>query len=46
MRNVLKFFCMLPVVIGSMILTALIVGFSVAVDSMEMNKSDKKTVSR
>lgn len=41
MRNVMKFFCMLPVIIGSMVLTAAIVGFSVAVDSLEMSKTDK-----
>ena len=35
MRNALKFFAMLPMVIGSMFIGALLVGFSVAVDSLE-----------
>lgn len=35
MRNALKFFVMLPMVICSMFIGALLVGFSVAVDSLE-----------
>ena len=35
MRNALKFFAMLPMAIGSMFIGALLVGFSVAVDSLE-----------
>ena len=37
MRNVLKFFIMLPMVLGSMVLAAILVGLSVAVDAMENN---------
>lgn len=37
MRNVLKFFIMLPMVLGSMVLSAILVGLSVAVDAMENN---------
>ena len=42
MRNVLKFFLMLPVVIGSMFLGAILVGLSVAVDSLDMSKETKE----
>jgi len=42
MRNALKFFLMLPVVIGSMFLGAILVGLSVAVDSLEMSKESKE----
>ncbi len=42
MRNALKFFLMLPVIIGSMILGAILVGLSVAVDSLEMSNKDKE----
>ena len=37
MRDVLKFFIMLPMVLGSMVLAAILVGLSVAVDAMENN---------
>ena len=37
MRNVLKFFIMFPMVLGSMVLAAILVGLSVAVDAMENN---------
>lgn len=37
MRNVLKFFIMLPMVLGSMVLATILVGLSVAVDAMENN---------
>jgi len=37
MRNAIKFFIMLPIVIGSMVLAAILVGLSVAVDAMETN---------
>ena len=37
MRNVLKFFIMLPMVLGSMVLAAILVGLSAAVDAMENN---------
>ena len=42
MRNALKFFLMLPVIIGSMFLGAILVGLSVAVDSLEMNNRAKE----
>ena len=42
MHNALKFFLMLPVIIGSMFLGAILVGLSVAVDSLEMNKASKE----
>lgn len=42
MRNALKFFLMLPVIIGSMFLGAILVGLSVAVDSLEMSKESKE----
>jgi len=42
MRNVLKFFLMLSVVIGSMFLGAILVGLSVAVDSLDMSKETKE----
>lgn len=42
MRNALKFFLMLPVVIGFMFLGAILVGLSVAVDSLEMSKESKE----
>lgn len=42
MRNALKFFLMLPVVIGSMFLGAILVGLSVVVDSLEMNDKTKE----
>lgn len=41
MRNALKFFVMLPMVICSMVIGALLVGFSVAVDSLEMSDKSK-----
>lgn len=42
MRNALKFFFMLPVIIGSMFLGAILVGLSVAVDSHEMSNKSKE----
>lgn len=42
MRNALKFFLMLPVIIGSMFLGAILVGLSVVVDSLEMNDKTKE----
>ena len=42
MRNALKFFLMLPVIIGSMFLGAILVGLSVAVDSLEMSNETKE----
>jgi len=42
MRNALKFFLMLPVIIGSMFLGAILVGLSVAVDSLEMSNKSKE----
>lgn len=42
MRNALKFFLMLPVIIGSMFLGAILVGLSVAVDSLEMSSKAKE----
>ena len=42
MRNALKFFLMLPVIIGSMFLGAILVGLSVAVDSLEMSNTSKE----
>ena len=42
MRNALKFFLMLPVIIGSMFLGAILVGLSAAVDSLEMSKESKE----
>jgi hypothetical protein len=42
MRNALKFFLMLPVIIGSMFLGAILVGLSVVVDSLEMNDKAKE----
>ena len=41
MRNFIKFLFMLPMVLGSMVLSAILVGLSVAVDSLEMNDKDK-----
>jgi hypothetical protein len=35
MRNALKFFIMLPMVLGSMVLAAILVGLSVAVDAVD-----------
>jgi hypothetical protein len=37
MLNALKFFLMLPVIIGSMFLVAILVGLSAIVDAMETN---------
>ena len=42
MRNALHFFMMLPVILGSMVLGAILVGFSVAVDSLEMSRREKE----
>lgn len=38
MRNFIKFLLMLPMVVGSMILAAMLVGLSVAVDSLDDGK--------
>lgn len=46
MRNALKFFLMLPVIIGSMFLGAILVGLSVAVDSLEMSNKAKELPSK
>lgn len=46
MRNALKFFIMLPVIVGSMFLGAILVGLSVAVDSLEMSKKSKDLPSK
>ena len=44
MRNVFKFILMLPMVIGSMLLAAILVGMSVTIDSLGM--SDRTTKPR
>ena len=41
MRNILHFFVMLPVIFVSMIIGAVLIGFSVAVDSLEMESRKK-----
>lgn len=47
MRSFLKFMLMLPMVIGSMILAAMLVGLSVAVDSLDgSNRSTEVPVKR
>lgn len=47
MRSFLKFMLMLPMVVGSMILAAMLVGLSVAVDSLDRNnKSSEVPVKR
>lgn len=47
MRSFLKFMIMLPMVIGSMILAAMLVGLSVAVDSLDgSNKSSEVPAKR
>jgi hypothetical protein len=42
MRDALKFLLMLPVIIGAAFLGAILVGLSVAVDSLEMSNKSKE----
>lgn len=46
MRNALHFCMMLPVILGSMVLGAILIGFSVAVDSLEMSRREKESQHR
>ena len=41
MRNILHFFVMLPVIISSMVIGAILVGISVTADSFAMSRNEK-----